>query len=49
MTKHELEICAGTIVWYDGDSSKALEGAHFISLHSPDYFELVSGDKVMAA
>ncbi|XP_042065791.1 probable magnesium transporter NIPA6 isoform X1 [Salvia splendens] len=39
----------GTIVWYDGDSSKALEGAHFISLHSSDYFELVSGDKVMAA
>lgn len=29
---------AGTITWYDGDSSKGLEEAHLITLHNPDYF-----------
>ncbi|KAH6768610.1 magnesium transporter [Perilla frutescens var. frutescens] len=47
MTRDEETSSAatGTIIWYDGDSSKALEEAHIISLNTSDYFELLSGEK----
>ncbi|KAL2512430.1 putative magnesium transporter NIPA6 [Abeliophyllum distichum] len=31
-------IVQGTIIWYDGDTAKGLEDAHYITLHSPDFF-----------
>lgn len=42
---HLKYVCAGSITWYDGDSSKALEEAHFITFNTSDYFELVSEEK----
>ncbi|CAK9165000.1 unnamed protein product [Ilex paraguariensis] len=29
----------GTVTWYDGESIKSTEDAHFITLHNSDYFE----------
>ncbi|XP_073159327.1 probable magnesium transporter NIPA6 [Henckelia pumila] len=36
--EEEAPSTTGTITWYDGDQSKGLEEAHFITLRGSDYF-----------
>ncbi|XP_075487959.1 putative magnesium transporter NIPA6 isoform X1 [Primulina tabacum] len=36
--EEEAGTTTGTITWYDGDQSKGLEEAHFITLRGSDYF-----------
>ncbi|XP_022855651.1 probable magnesium transporter NIPA6 isoform X2 [Olea europaea var. sylvestris] len=37
--EEEPTTLPGTIIWYDGDPAKGLEDAHYITLHSPDFFQ----------